>query len=197
MLRYFLITLVCLLQAFVVGRLSYADDVSMDTFQKKFEEKTGKSWKTATPEEKRDFVRQNNAAAQTWKTQTADSEGTEITNQRSLIAGATLKVRTQFKRQTGQNWTEATPAEQKAFLEKFRQKEREEKQSKERAINKKIAAQRKAEDQRNKEIQRKEKAKQKAEAERQKRTQQLVKEREAQRKRLDAALKRFEKMRKR
>ena len=194
-LAYPLIATIFFLQILWSAESSFAGGVSMDTFRKEFEQKTGKSWEMATREEKRDFVRQNNATAQTRETQTANSEGIGTPNQRPLVAGATLKVRTQFKRQTGKDWTEITPAEQKEFLMEFRQNEQKEKQSKERAINEKIAAQRKAEEQKNKEIQEREKAKQRAEAERQKKTQQLAKEREAQRKKLDDAMKRIEKMR--
>ncbi|MBI5150837.1 MAG: hypothetical protein HZA28_08740 [Candidatus Omnitrophica bacterium] len=165
----------------------------MDTFQKKFEEKTGKPWGTATTEEKRGFVQQYNA---TDKTQAADSAGTGTPNQqRSLTAGSTLEVRTQYKRQTGKNWADATPGEQQQFLGKFRLKEQKDQQAKQRNLQQKIAAQKRAETQKNREIRNKELAKQRADRERQRKALELEKARKAAQKKLADAMKRIERMR--
>ncbi len=114
------------------GRMSFAEEMSMDAFHAKFQEATGKPWESATAEERQDFVHQyQKTAAETLKKtklenlnkeERASEPGGQSSN---LKREVNVQARKQFLEENGKPWEEGTAEEQEAFLKKYKEKKRE------------------------------------------------------------------------
>lgn len=184
------LTAVILLYAVAaLSSVSMAEEMSMDAFQIKFKQETGKSWADATAEEKRNFVSAVNPS-KVRQNSVADTPSGDTTGQMASIA-----VRTQFQRENNKDWGKATLEEQKAFLERYKATQMKAKQEEAQKRRKKEALLRKKEMQRQRDLRNIEKQKRDKESRRRKDERELQKKREAARKNLEKVKKNMEKMR--
>jgi hypothetical protein len=119
----------------ILTSTTLAEEMPMGNFHAKFQEATGKSWETAGPAEKRDFVREyHKTSVETLKKNRLASPGEEkITPAASdessnLKREATVKVRKEFREENEKDWDEATAEEQETFLKEYKIKLRKETQ---------------------------------------------------------------------
>ncbi len=169
---------------------SWAEEMSMDVVQAKFEQETGKSWKDATAEEKRNFVAKFNPPKVRQDNKTDNAPTGDAANQM-----ANIEVRTQFQRENNKDWERATPEEQEAFLQQYQKKKKKENQEEARAQRKKKTLQRKQEMQRRKELRNTASQKRKEEQSRIKAARGLHKQRDAEQRKLKAEMRKLKKMR--
>ena len=183
----FVITAFALTFARVNG-VSFADEMSMDTFRAKFQESTGKTWESVDSKEKRDFVRTYLKAT----TKELHTSGAEVSAPKDTSSGlmrtVNVEVRKKFAAQYQKDWDDGTPEEQEKFLQEYKtlkqgeaESQMQEKlaeegrlrqiQEERRAAEEAIQARRLAEQQRKEEAARA--AQQKRDAEKQKLTEQM------------------------
>ncbi len=109
-----------------LGRLSYAEEMSMDAFQKKFEQETGKTWASATSEEKLDFVNGQQKIYQQKPEKIREQLPEPAERSSGLLREVNVAVRKQFLEETRKAWEEGTAQEQETFLNKYKERMRKE-----------------------------------------------------------------------
>lgn len=119
-LAYPLITVVFLLQIPGTGKFSFAEETSFDAFQARFQKATGKTWESADPQEKRDFVHQDNKTTAEAPIKAKIEPLVSGEQSFNLKREATVQVRKQFLKENGKPWEEGTEEEQEAFLNEYR-----------------------------------------------------------------------------
>lgn len=114
MITAFALTFAC------VNRMSFAEEMPMDAFRAKFQESTGKTWESADPGEKRDFVR-TSLKITTKKLHAGGAEVSAPTDTSSgLKRTVNVEVRKKFTAQYQKDWDDGTPEEQESFLQKYK-----------------------------------------------------------------------------
>ena len=103
-----------------VNRVSFAEEMSMDAFRAKFQESTGKTWESADPEEKRDFLR-TSLKTTTKKLFTSEAEVSAPADTSSgLKRTVNVEVRKKFAAQYQKDWDDGTSEEQESFLREYK-----------------------------------------------------------------------------
>lgn len=103
-----------------VTRVSFAEEMSMDAFRAKFQESTGKTWESADPREKRDFVRTSRKTT-TKELHASEAEVSAPTDTSSgLKRTVNVEVRKKFAAQYQKDWDDGTPEEQESFLQEYK-----------------------------------------------------------------------------
>ncbi len=176
----------------VLTNTTLAEEMPMGDFHAKFQEATGKTWESADPQEKRDFVHQ--AGKTTAETSLkAKAEPQRPDDQSSnLKREITVHARKQFLEANGKPWEEGTVEEQEAFLKEYRKLKNKAARLEEQKKRKEEALERKKE--RRKKAAREAKDKAQREKEKQKRDEAraLEKERKAEKKKLEKRMKELE-----
>lgn len=114
-----------------VNRVSFAEEMSMDTFRAKFQESTGKTWESADPKEKRDFVRTYpKTTAKELHTNEAEVSVSAPDTSSGLKRAVNVEVRKQFATQYQKDWNDGTPEEQESFLQEYKTLKQSEAESK-------------------------------------------------------------------
>lgn len=182
-----------------------AQEMSMDALSAEFRKETGKTWESATSEEKRDFIHgHEKTTAQgipkknvpNTRTSSDNGQGTwAVGGASNLKRTVNIEVREQFFQQYGKSWEAATSEEQETFLTKYKAEKEKEAARQTHERRKKLRAVEKAELQKQREKRAIEKEKQREESARLKEERALEKKKEAERKKLEEARKKIEKMR--
>ena len=103
-----------------VNRVSFAEEMPMNAFRAKFQESTGKTWESADPREKRDFVR-TSLKITTKELRTSEAEVSAPTDTSSgLKRTVNVEVRKKFAAQYQKDWDDGTPEEQESFLQEYK-----------------------------------------------------------------------------
>ncbi len=103
-----------------VNRVSFAEEMPMDAFRAKFQESTGKTWESADPREKRDFVR-TSLKITTKKLHAGGAEVSAPTDTSSgLKRTVNVEVRKKFAARYQKDWDDGTPEEQESFLREYK-----------------------------------------------------------------------------
>lgn len=179
-----------------IGRASVVHAMTMDEFKAQFEGETGKSWDTAIMDEKRDFVRKTTERTEEQRTlQHGEKEDSAGDVHREWIRGVLIEVRTQYEKEYGQDWDEAAPEDQEAFLIKYKKQRQEEEQLKQYQLLEESMIQQEKEAQKQMEIMMREQRKVEEEQKRVEKERAMQAEREAERQKLQDTLDRIQKMR--
>ena len=103
-----------------VNRVSFAEEMPMAAFRAKFQEATGKTWESADPGEKRDFVRTRlKTTARELHTSGAAVSASADTSS-GLKRTVNVEVRKKFAVQYQKDWDDGTPEEQESFLQEYK-----------------------------------------------------------------------------
>ena len=103
-----------------LGRVAYAEESSMDALRTKFQQETGKIWKDATAEEKRNFINKTQEIYQQ-KLEEIREQLPESTERSSgLEREVNVDVRKKFLEKAGKPWEEGTPEEQESFIKEYK-----------------------------------------------------------------------------
>lgn len=110
----FALTFACL------NGVSFAEEMSMDAFRAKFQESTGKTWESADPKEKRDFVRTSPKTT----ARELHANGAEVSVPTHTSSGlkrtVNVDVRKKFAAQYHKDWDDGTSEEQENFLQEYK-----------------------------------------------------------------------------
>lgn len=180
----------------------WAEETSMGDFRVKFQETTGKSWETAGPAEKRDFVREYHATfSETLKkTKLASPGGETIASTASdessnLKREATVKVRKEFREENEKDWDEATAQEQETFLKEYKIKLQEETQLERQKAREERMRQQEKDQQKQQAIREEQQKKQNEEFKRLEEERLLREKKQAEKQKLEEAFRKFEETR--
>ena len=178
-----------------LGRVSYAQDMSMDAFRTKFQQETGKIWKDATAEEKRNFINKTQEIYQQKPEEIRGQLPEPVERSSGLEREVNVDVRKKFLEKVGKPWEEGTPEEQEYFIKEYKIKKAKEARVEKRKKREEEALERTK--QRDKEAALKEKQREKKAEERQERAekQALEEKKEAERRKLEDTAKKLKEMR--
>lgn len=192
------VALIVFTLAFIcVNRAAFAEDMSMDAIHAEFQQATGKTWESATSEEKRDFVGAHiKTAEQTLQENRKKTVALEDKTS-NLRRVASVEVRKEFIKEHEKDWDEATAEEQEAFLKEYKAKKKEKAQLEQQKMAEEQALQQRMEQQKQSEIWAAQAKKQAEELKRIEEERQLQEKRDAEKRKLEEQFRKFQETRQR
>lgn len=103
-----------------LGRVAYAEEISMDAFRTKFQQETGKIWENAAAEERRNFINRTQEIYQQKLEEIREQLPEPAEQSSGLEREVNVDVRKKFLEKAGKPWEEGTPEEQESFIKEYK-----------------------------------------------------------------------------